>query len=143
MAIRRFMGRRSMGRCTALGILCAAVSCVVLTGCGREDPVEAANRPHAVLDYVVSRVSGTAATEPDQFELLFLDDVVPNEKDRKIFVDKSFLVLPGNASMTGNTATAQVTVEDPNTGEEIGTIEWTFERMSEQDDWQIKTAPMP
>jgi len=125
-----------------IGLVLMSLATVIGCSEGAGD-MKAAEQDYAALDAVVSRVSPTAATEPEQFDLLFVNEEGPNKDDRKVFLNKTIRVKKGDCNIEGNTATAKVTVEDPNTEEVIGQIEWTFERLGDKEPWQIKTSPMP
>lgn len=121
--------------------LFVALFCLAIVGCGNETGPGVFVGDYAPFDILVSRVPATAIDQPEEFELLFADEV-PDEDARKVYLDKTLFVEPGSCSVDGNEATAIVSIENVE-GELEDTIEWTFERFSEKDDWTIKTAPMP
>jgi len=94
-------------------------------------------------DYVSSLIGnvGEAADEAETFKAFFLDRVAPEDSQRARYRRCSFDTVAGSLSASGDSASATVIVREISSGEILGEIEWTAEKVGDQ--WKLKSAPMP
>ena len=108
---------------------------VVLAGCGGPKSHE------PTVDIKVNLTITTvpdAARFPQEFSRLFAKGVTVPEANREKYTGYAFFSY--SMDVSGNNATAQVTVRD-NNANEVGKVEWTL--VLEDEVWKLKTAPLP
>jgi hypothetical protein len=125
----------------------AALFCVLFVitlstpGCGGStDVAKPPTDEIALLGNLVSQIPD-ASSRPQNLKALFAKDgTVPSEADRKRMQKLQFQVN-GAPTMKDGTATAEVQVRNSSSPEAPGKAQWTF--VKENDQWKLKTAPLP
>lgn len=110
----------------------------ILAGCG--GGVESKEPTTNVkVNHTITTVS-QAAADPADFGRLFAEGATVPEADREKYTGFFFFAKSDSLEVSGNSATAQVTVQD-NEGNDVAMVEWTLELVEET--WKLKTAPLP
>lgn len=110
-------------------------------GCGGSaDVAKPPTDEIALLGNLVSQIPD-ASSRPQNLKALFAKDgTVPSEADRKRMQKLQFQVA-GAPTMKDGTATAEVQVRNSASPDAPGKAQWTF--VKENDQWKLKTAPLP
>jgi hypothetical protein len=109
---------------------------LVLASCGG-GPVSKKPTVNMNVNSAITEVA-EAARHPEAFSRMFADGATVPEADREKYT--GYIFFSYSMDVSGNNATAQVTVRD-NNGKEVGKVEWTLELQNEV--WKLKTAPLP
>jgi hypothetical protein len=107
-------------------------------GCGSDQPRTVANTEESLVKQGVARVD-EFKRDAEQFPTAFVDGAVPDEAARKRF--EPYMCYAVSAEVSGTTATADVQFEVLATGELLGPVQWTLEKVGDQ--WKVKTIAMP
>jgi hypothetical protein len=116
-------------------VLATMALCGVVSGCG--DGVHVPDQEELVGD-AVSHMADASAT-PESFAALFATGAVPAEKERPRYRQYSYKAAA--PKVTGETATAEVSIISPFTDQPVGSAEWTF--VKQQGKWLLQSAPLP
>ena len=118
-------------------VLCSLV--IVLASCGGGGgQTEFMPTEEDSVREVISGLPG-AASDPQEFRAMFVEGAAPAESERQKY--GPYMCRANSLKIDGATATATVEVEDGNTGEIVGEVEWTLARQGEQ--WKLQSAPLP
>jgi len=117
-----------------------AVMLALVVGCNNR-PSEAdtkalANSDNILIGVLIEELTDYKTT-PRKWDRFFVKGA-PRPDTKKFAVGTYYLM--GQPTVSGTTATAQVSMEDVG-GKKIGQTEWTFEK--DADKWKIKSAPLP
>ena len=111
---------------------------VYIAGCQRnvEDPTSDAFR-------VASSISSLShvGTDSEGMSRLFVEGVLPDSKTLAGLQSYMAKVNSNQITITGDTATAKVTLEVTQTGELLGPKTWTLQRIGDR--WKIKEIVLP
>jgi hypothetical protein len=88
---------------------------------------------------LVANMSEVAA-DAKGFQSFFVDGTAPDESQRLRYKRGGYAIASG-PKVSGSSATMTVTVSNAATGEELGKMEWTAEKVG--DAWKLKEAPLP
>lgn len=110
----------------------------VTSGCGSGQPQIVANTEESLVKQAVSAVA-EYKRDAKQFRTLFAEGAAPDEAARNRF--EPYMFYAASADVSGNTATADVQFEVLATGELLGPVQWTLEKVGEK--WKVKTFAMP
>lgn len=78
--------------------------------------------------------------KPKEFAQAFAAGVAPKGAAQKKYNSYQYRLV-GRPTVSGETATATITIEKPSTGDKIGEKTWEFAK--EGGTWKIKAAPLP
>lgn len=126
---------------TKIYAFCGVVLCslaMILAGCGGGGQTEYIETDEGDVRLALSDVSG-AASDPDEFRALFAEGAAPPDSEREKY--RPYMCRANSVTIEGDTATAMVEIEDGNTGQIVGEMEWTLVRQGDQ--WKLQSAPLP
>lgn len=109
----------------------------LLSGCTPSDEEYASSEESAVKE-AVSNFPGPRRIVEGR-KSLFVDGSALDEETRKRFAP--FMPSVSAVSISENVATIDIELEELATGEIIGPVKWTLEKVEDQ--WKIKTCPFP
>ena len=122
-------------------VVCGTLLCslaTVLAGCGGGGQTEYVETEEGNVRLALSDVSG-AASDPQTFRAMFVEGAAPPDSERAKY--SPYMYRAKSIEIEGSTATAMVEVEDGNTSQIVGEVEWTLVLQGGQ--WKLQTAPLP
>ncbi|MDX2038350.1 MAG: hypothetical protein SFX72_16995 [Isosphaeraceae bacterium] len=120
-------------------VSCAALL-ALLAGCGGETAISINTDVDSRKVSDVVDEFNEARTDAKNSERLFVKDALPKGDAFKKYAKYSFAAT-GSASISGETASMEVSIQDETSGSDAGKLEWTFKK--EGDAWKLEKAPLP
>lgn len=119
-----------------------AVALLGVVGCGGDKTVNPSDYGGAEGLKIATLIGDFDDLKNDARKIgtAFAAGAAPKGADYRKFGTLGFHLV-GKPTVTGDTATAKVSVEKPATGEKVGETEWAF--VKEGEAWKIKAAPLP
>jgi hypothetical protein len=115
-------------------------SALGLAGCGSDKAAGPSTDDIDLIKNLAAHVPDVSS-RPQTFKAFFAKDgTVPPEADRKRIEKLQFSVV-GTPKINGDVAEVDVQVRSSASGDTVGQVQWTFAKENEQ--WKLKTAPLP
>jgi hypothetical protein len=113
---------------------------LLLVGCGESDPAEIYGGVDGhTIATLISEVA-SRADSPQRTAEIYAAGAAPTGTALKRYLRYDYRLI-GRPSVHGETGTATIVFEEPNTGEQVGEKTWEF--VKEGGTWKIKAAPLP
>lgn len=123
-----------------LGAACVAAMICAVAGCGQSEEEFLTSDANVICE-MVADVAG-AVSDPARFESIFATGAVPPESERaKYGAPNMYEAGVEDVSISGDTATINVTVTSAEDDSVIGEVTWTA--VKEDNRWKLKEAPLP
>lgn len=126
-------------RLAALGASLGLVICLMMIGCGGEEPGGQPERTEEIeVASIVSSVSDLAG-DPEGSAKVFAEGAVREKAE--LYSEFMFLGIAETVKIDGDTATVSVEVTGGLNEDVLGTVEWTA--VKEDGKWKLKSAMIP